>query len=540
MQDVRAASRQIFVACRALLRLGAAFCGVAASVAASAAELPPTVQRALKANGIPANAMSLYVREVGREAALIEHRATRAMNPASTMKLVTTLVALDVLTPQYTWKTDFLTTGAVRDGALDTPLIIRGSGDPKFTWEHLQAAVNALRAQGIRELRGGLQFDRTRFAPATYDSAAFDGLPLRPYNATPDALLFNFKSVGFRFTPQLSGAINITTDGPTPEGLNIVNQLRSVTGACGDWRSRMAASFEAGKLGDLDRAVVVAKPLEPIATTATPTSPPPMANGATTATATATFAGVFSVECGDRDWYVSFMDHRELLFGTFARLWKDAGGVLVGAVKEAATAKTARVLYSHASVPLSAMVTDVNKFSNNVMARQLLLTFDAVLNDSPARIGRAALAVGEWTKLRGFDVPELVIENGSGLSRKERISAKSLAKFLEYGLTAPYANDFVQSLPVAATDGTLVRRFINSPTQGNAFLKTGTLTGVKALAGYLQVAGNRRYIFVGMINHANADNAVEVLDGAVEWVFANATADAKENAKTNAGSSPRR
>ncbi|MGL5004559.1 MAG: D-alanyl-D-alanine carboxypeptidase, partial [Casimicrobium sp.] len=76
------------------------------------------------------------------------------------------------------------------------------------------------------------------------------------------------------------------------------------------------------------------------------------------------------------------------------------------------------------------------------------------------------------------------------------------------------------SLPIAATDGTLTRRFTNPAIQGNAFLKTGTLTGVKALAGYLQLPNNRRFVFVAMMNHANADGAVEALDSAVEWVFA--------------------
>jgi serine-type D-Ala-D-Ala carboxypeptidase/endopeptidase (penicillin-binding protein 4) len=450
------------------------------------AKLPEEVSKSLRRVGVPANAMSLYVREVGREQPLVEHRAFRAMNPASTMKIVTTLVALDVLTPAYTWKTDFLTTGSVQNGVLNGALIVRGSGDPKFTWEHLQVAAKALRDQGIREIRGDLLLDRTRFAAASYDAAQFDGQPLRPYNVAPDALLFNFKSVGFKFAPQANGDVIITTEGPAPDGLTIDNQLKTSLGNCGDWRSKLAATFDS--------------------------------NGNT---ARATFSGSYPSDCGDRDWYVSLFDHPGIFAGSFARIWRDAGGAWTGGVRDAATPKSARILYSHVSSPLSSMVTDINKFSNNVMARQLLLTFDAQLMESPGKADRGGRAIREWAKLRGFDVPEIVVENGSGLSRKERISAKGMAKFLEYGLTAPFSADFVKSLPVAATDGTLSKRFTNQAAQGNAFLKTGKLTGVKTLAGYLQLPNSRRFLFVGMLNHANADGANEVLDAAVDWVYQN-------------------
>lgn len=455
------------------------------SLQSAHAALPPEIAAALKRAGVPPNAVSIYVREVGRERPLIEHRAFQAMNPASTMKIVTTLVALDVLTPSYQWKTEFMSTASLQGDVLNGALVIRGSGDPKFTWEHLEAAVRQLRQQGIREIRGDLLLDRSRFATAQYDASAFDGQPLRPYNASPDALLFNFKSTGFKFSPQTNGEVNVSTDGPAPDGLAIDNKLRTVAGACGDWRWRIGANFEPGG-----------------------------------ATAKASFTGVYPSECGDRDWYVSLLDHTHLLAGSFARLWRDAGGVWTGNVRESVAPKNARVLYTHASAPLSSMVTDINKFSNNVMARQLLISFDAQLMDSPGRADRGGRAMREWAKLRGFDVPELVIENGSGLSRNERISTKGMAKFLEYGLTAPFAADFVKSLPIAATDGTLARRFTNGAANGNAFLKTGTLTGVKTLAGYLQLPNNRRFIFVGMMNHANAERAVDALDSTVDWVFA--------------------
>jgi serine-type D-Ala-D-Ala carboxypeptidase/endopeptidase (penicillin-binding protein 4) len=448
------------------------------------AALPAPIAQSLAAAGVPESAVSLYVREVGREAPLVNHRALASMNPASTMKIVTTLVGLDVLSPTYVWKTDFLTADALSDGVLQGSLIIRGGGDPKFTWEHLQAAVKALRQQGIREIAGDVILDRTRFAPVTDDAAKFDGQPLRPYNVVTDALLYNFKSVGFRFSPQPNKTVLITTDGPTPDGLTIQNRLRVARGACGDWRGAMNANFES-----------------------------------TRAAANASFTGTYAADCGERDWYVSLFDHSGILVGSFARLWRDAGGAWRGAVREARSPREARLLYSLASAPLYTMVSDINKFSNNVMARQLLLTVDAEIAKAPARADRGARSIQSWAKSRGFDVPELVIENGAGLSRNERISAKSLGAFLEYGLTAPFAKDFVQSLPIAATDGTLARRFTSRAVEGNAFLKTGTLTGVATLAGYLKMPDGKSMIFVAMINHPRAESSVKVLDSAVEWVY---------------------
>ena len=465
------------------------------------AALPDPVAKAMRDVGVPMNAASIYVVEVGRVKPLIAHRSTAPMNPASTMKVATTLVALDVLTPGYTWQTTFATASRIEGGVLQGPLYLRGSGDPKFVWEHLQAAVKALRDRGIRDIAGDIVLDRSRFAGAAYDPAQFDGQPLKPYNVGPDALLFNFKSIGFRFAPLPDDSVAITTDGPTPDGLTVTNRLRVTGGGCGDWRSLVTPSFSS--------------------------------NGNS---AQASFTGTYPRDCADKDWYVSLFDHTGLLAGTFARMWRDAGGTWTGMMKDGQTPSSARVLYTHTSASLASMVTDINKFSNNVMARQLLLTIDAELSKKPAQAKRAARSIQDWAKSRGFDINDLVIENGSGLSRVERISAQSMAKLLEYGLTAPFASDFVSSLPLAATDGTLAKRFVNRQAEGSAYLKTGTLTGVKALAGYLLLPNDRKMIFVGMINHSNAEAGQKALDALVDWVYqtqSQAPSPARQAANTN-------
>ncbi len=473
-----------------------AFLAIVAMALASfpvSAALPEPMAKALRETGVPEGAVSLYVREVGQTTPLIEHRSRAAMNPASTMKIVTTLVGLDVLKSDFSWKTLFLTNASKRGDVLNGALIIKGSGDPKFLREHLETAIAALRAQGIREIRGDILLDRTRFARVTHDPSQFDAQPLRPYNVGPDALLFNFKSVGFKFSVLPNNTVSVTTDGPLPDGLTVSNTLRSGAGLCADWRTKVEAVFDT------------------------------QGNRANAA-----FGGMYPVDCGDKDWYVSLFDHTGLLAGTFARLWRDTGGLWTGKMGEGVAPKSARVLYAHSSAPLASMVTDINKFSNNVMARQLLLSIDAEINKRPALAKRGGRTIREWAKQRGFELPDVVIENGSGLSRVERISAHSMGSLLEYGLTAPYASDFVSSLPLAATDGTLSKRFVNQLADGRAYLKTGTLTGVKALAGYLLLPDGRKILYVSYINHANAEAAQRALDAGVDWVFqSQANVDAK-------------
>ncbi len=446
--------------------------------------LPEPIERALREAGVPSSAASIYVRELGHESPLVSHRATQPMSPASTMKIVTTLVGLDVLSPGYAWTTTFHTASRIDGGVLRGPLYIKGTGDPKFLTEHLQAAIRALRERGIHDINGDILLDRTRFAASAHDPALFDGQPLKPYNVGPDALLFNFKTVGFQFAPQADHSVTVSTDAPAPDGLTVANRLRVTGGSCGDWRSLVTPMFETHG----NRAA-------------------------------ASFTGTYPGDCGDRTWHVSLFDQTGLLAGSFARLWRDAGGTWSGMMRDGVVPKSARLLYTHTSGPLASMVTDINKFSNNVMARQLLLTIDAEISQRPAQSRRAGREIREWALARGFDLQDLVMENGSGLSRVERISAQGMAKMLEYGLTARYASDFVSSLPLAATDGTLSKRFINQPAEGQAYLKTGTLTGVKALAGYLSLPGDRKLLFVGFVNHANAEGAQKALDSAVDWVY---------------------
>ena len=207
------------------------------------AVLPREVERAFLEEHIPLSAVSAYVQEIGQARPLVSHQPGKPMNPASTMKLVTTFAGLELLGPDYRWKTEAYAAGAIVDGALEGDLVLKGYGDPKITIEQFQALVAALRATGLTAIRGDLVLDRSYFALPAHDPAAFDAEPLKPYNVGPDALLVNFKSVRFVFSPNAAGDATEIRMEPPLGAVGLHAAPRLVAGECSDWRGALAASF---------------------------------------------------------------------------------------------------------------------------------------------------------------------------------------------------------------------------------------------------------------------------------------------------------
>jgi D-alanyl-D-alanine carboxypeptidase/D-alanyl-D-alanine-endopeptidase (penicillin-binding protein 4) len=465
---------------RALLWLAAGIVATGANAA-----LPRAVARAFLDDGIPLTAVSAYVQETGDVRPLVSHQPGKPMNPASTMKLVTTFAGLELLGPDYRWKTEAFADGRIADGVLDGNLVLKGYGDPKITVEQFQAFIAALRATGLTAIRGDLVLDRGYFAPAAHDPAAFDAEPLKPYNVGPDALLVNFKSVRFVFAPNAAGdAVEVRVEPPLAD-VAVHGAPRLVEGECNDWRASLTATFA-------DRAD----------------------------RADATFGGRYPAACGEHDWYVALLDHPHYVHAMFAHYWSDAGGSFAGGVRDGRAPAGAKPIATLQSAPLYDAVRDINKLSNNVMARQLFLTLATSAHPPPATTAQAADAVRRWLAKRKLDFPELVMENGSGLSRHERIAARSMARLLLAADQSRIHGDYVSSLAVAATDGTVRKRFADNDVADQALLKTGSLEGVRAIAGYVLGRGGRRYIVVCFVNHPNAARAQHALDLLVEAVYA--------------------
>lgn len=179
------------------------------------------------------------------------------------------------------------------------------------------------------------------------------------------------------------------------------------------------------------------------------------------------------------------------------------------------------LLAQRESVSLAEVVRDINKYSNNVMARQLLLTLGARYTGQAATAAGGAEVIKTWLAARNIAMPELVIDNGSGLSREGRISAGSLGRLLQAAFRAPTMPEFVASLPLVGQDGTMRKRLNGDTVSGNAHIKTGYLNEARTIAGYVQAASGKRYVVVFLVNHPNAGRAAEAQDLLLKWVYEN-------------------
>jgi serine-type D-Ala-D-Ala carboxypeptidase/endopeptidase (penicillin-binding protein 4) len=442
--------------------------------------LPDAVARALQTAKVPMSALAATVQPLSATGISVAANENLPMNPASTMKIVTTLAALELLGPGYVWRTEALTAAPLRAGVLQGDLALRGSGDPRLVVEDLWLLVQRIRGVGVREIRGDLLFDRTGFEPSPHDPAAFDGEGLRPYNAGPDALLLNYKAVSFHFVPDPEHSAARIYAIPALTGMSVPATVRAGQGPCNDWRKRLGGDFS--------------DPLRP------------------------QFRGDFPLACGERVWHVNLLEPRAYGEALFRSLWEASGGVWRGRARDGVAAPDARRLAQHESRALAEVIRDINKHSNNVMARQLFLMIGAEATQQPANAERARQVIGDWLVAKGLERREFALENGAGLSRIERLTTAGLARLLAAAYASPLMPEFVSSLPLVGVDGTMRRR---TGAAGSAHIKTGLLTDTRAIAGYVLAASGRRYAVAAIINHPNAGAAGNALDELLNWIYVN-------------------
>jgi D-alanyl-D-alanine carboxypeptidase/D-alanyl-D-alanine-endopeptidase (penicillin-binding protein 4) len=468
------------------LALAAVLFAALSPPAALARGLPKPVADALRAASVPQAATAIVVQEAGAPRPSLSINAGASMNPASVMKLFTTYAALDLLGPAYTWKTEAYAAGPLRDGVLEGDLVLKGYGDPRLDYERFWMLLRALRGKGLREIRGDVVLDREYFAPANGDPGDFDGEALRPYNVLPDALLVHYKSIRFLFLPDFErGTVRVHTE-PRPPGMEVSSTLRLSAGSCLEgraFRTLLNPTFDPG---------------------------PP---------ARVSFDGRYPIACGEKDLNVALLAPDQHVAGVLGELWRELGGTWRGGVRAGRIPEGATLLHEHPSAPLAEIVRDVNKYSNNVMARQVFLTLATAAHEPPAQLHQSREVLRHWLNLKGIDAPELSIENGSGLSRTDRASAATLATLLQSAWQSPVMPEFVSSLPLAALDGTMRKRLIGEPLAGRAHLKTGLLSDARAMAGYLLDARGRRQIVVMLMNHPNAPDAEAANDALLRWVY---------------------
>jgi D-alanyl-D-alanine carboxypeptidase/D-alanyl-D-alanine-endopeptidase (penicillin-binding protein 4) len=441
----------------------------------SAQGLPADVDAALARAKLPREALAVLVVDVeGKSPPRLSHRAATAVNPASIAKLATTFAALELLGPAFTWSTPVYLEGIVREGTLHGNLYIKGQGDPKLVAERLWLLLRRVQGLGVRSITGDIVLDRSAFAPLPLDPGAFDGEPLRPYNAAPDALLLNFRSLVMTFTP--FGAQAQVHVEPPLAGVAVPANVPLAPGACGDWRGALKADF---------------------------TDP-----------ARIRFAGAYPAACGERIWPLAYADPASHSARSLAGLWQQMGGVLTGQVREGRVPPALVPVFELQSPPLAEVVRDINKFSNNVMAQQLFLTLSLQQKGLGTFEGSRAV-LQQWWRDRFAEADAPTFGNGSGLSREERITALQLGRLLQAAWVSPLMPELASSLPLAGIDGTMRRA--RGQAVGLAHLKTGSLRDVTGVAGYVHGASGRRYVLVAIANHPHAQAARPAIEALVEW-----------------------
>lgn len=449
------------------------------------AKLPDPLLEILREKNIPTGSLTVLVQGLDDPKPLLAHNIEKPMNPASVMKLVTTYVALQMLGPDYRWKTEFYLDGRFRKGTLFGDLAVKGYGDPYLVEETLLPVVRSLRQKGLQNITGKLVVDNSYFEPPDIDPGAFDNKPYRVYNAGPSALMTNFQATRFTLSPNAhAGEIEIEAWPATPE-LNIDNEMELVDGKCrGNYRwPHMWFAREGDEL-------------------------------------TARFKGKYSPDCGQHEINRAIAPPAALFYGAFIPAWRYLDGSLVNGYREGLAPKGQEPFHVHYSKPLADIIRMINKHSNNVMTKQLLLTIGAETDGEPGTMQNGRKAVKQWMESEGISTKGFVIDNGSGLSRDSRITANTLNQLARHQWNSPWMPEMLSSLSILGRDGTGKKRFEKNPLKGNMHLKTGLLDHVRSMAGIFQGSNGKRYLVVTMQNHENIHQltGTRIQNALLEWL----------------------
>ena len=448
--------------------------------------LPASVLAELDRQKLNADSLGVWVKPVDSDTPLVAHQPDRLLNPASVMKLVTAVAALDILGPSFKWKTEIHADQRPVNGVIEGDLYVKGYGDPWFRSEDLWDVVRRLRELGVREIRGDVILDDSYFAPIAADPGEFDNRPDRVYNALPNALLLDNRAVRIAISPQGDPGSAVTTWPPNPQ-LALENSLNLVDQPCRN---------------NTNQPVIdIRNPVE--------------------ATAEIQVRGTVSRQCSPHLYYRVAGDPHDAFFHAFKSLFESAGGRIEGSWRHGLLQSGAKKLVSHESRSLSNYLWLMNKWSNNVMARQILLTMAAEIEGTPATELKAQRVIERWATDRGLAWDGAVIENGSGLSRTARLTPRQIGDMLQSAWRSPYMAEVMSTLPIAGIDGTMRKRLTDM--RGHAHIKTGTLRDVRAGAGYLLSKSGRRYVVVMLHNEPGVQHGggTRVQDALLTWLYNN-------------------
>jgi len=422
----------------------------------AAESLEQLSQRLSQSLQVPAST-GVAVADVQTGQILFQRNQDNAIKPASVLKLLTTAAAFEKMGPGYRFRTPVLVEGL--RGSRAEALTIQGGGDPSFTIEDLWMIARRVRLRGIRSV-GQLVLDPGGVVEGV------DRTGQRPYQAGTSALPLNFNTVTFEICPTTAGQPARIAVDPPEYPIQIEGVIRTIAQGSGQYGvDEFPGSSKGGGAPRFRVTGTIGHRVACVSVYRTVSNP----------------EGYLGITLR------SLLDEQGVRVenGPFFR---SAGG-------------TASILFRHESKPLADILRDLNHYSSNFIAEQIVLALSSHQSDLPAEHSRG---LGEMAALLSrIDAghPGLSLHDGSGLSHDNRISAAALLKLLLHVVQQEdYNVEFENSLAVGGRSGTLRRRSM----PGVVRAKTGTLTGVTSLAGYISNQSGRKFAFVVLQNNTRS------------------------------------
>lgn len=443
--------------------------------------LPAGINELIANSGISKKDVSIYIKEAGRKGKLLASlNAGKTRTPASVIKVLTTYAAVLKLGFNYRWKTNFYTRGKLSNGVLHGDLLIKGYGDPTLSDEDLEKIVSYIRAEGIAKVQGNIVIDRSYFRVGNKDSSGFDEHPYSPYNAMPDAMMFNERVSTFCVEPKIK---QVSKKNVNP-GYKIVNHLQYVNRSC---RGKYAWPHV-----KVDKSTL---PLKVI------------------------LHGKVSKRCGKQHICRVLTKPYRALYYALKEKMREEGVRVTGTLKLKKIPKNATILFNYYSESLEEIIAKTAKKSNNLYARHLLLLLGAKVYGAPATVEKGRRAVIRILSSKGaLGTGLLRIDNGSGLSRVAKMNARLLATMFDHAYDR-YGQRWMKTLSIAGVDGTIKRRFRGTVVRNRAWMKTGTLRHVKNIGGYVKTKTGKIYTVVILVNSTKAKyRGAKLQNEIIEWL----------------------
>jgi D-alanyl-D-alanine carboxypeptidase/D-alanyl-D-alanine-endopeptidase (penicillin-binding protein 4) len=454
-------------------------------------ELPARIDVKLPALPLDPDQVSVYVQAVDDARPWLAFNPDVPRTPASVIKLLTVIAGLDLLGRDYRWPTRVYVTGPIEDGRLAGDLIVKGFGDPYLSNAAYAAMIRDLRAKGIHDIGGNLVFDESHLQLPDTERGDFDDNPFSSYNALPAAIAVNRQVTDIvAYADRAQGRVGLYTDPPL-SGVDLVNEARLIQGPCRGRNHRLGVGFSE------------------------PADARPRIR----------LFGSFASECPDERTPRLLLEPAQHAASAFHALWLELGGRIDGRIIRGTLPAGATLFHEVWSPPLAEQIREIDKYSNNLMARQVFLALGIKRDGPPGTLDKSRASIDAWLEEIGIPAPELIVDNGSGLSRETAIAASTLGRLLVWAYGQPFMPELLASMSIPGVDGTMTRRLRAEPIAGRAHLKTGTVRNASCIAGYVLDRDGRRWVVVVLVNAADVGQRLVAWHGhavhheVLRWVY---------------------